>query len=68
MTKPFKQHSTPRDPLFTPVQLSGKNKTGQKIATPGYSAELAAPSAPKAEQKYNSPTTAGLKPVPPATK
>lgn len=69
MTKPAPQHRTPKDPIFTSVAISGKSKTGQTTpANPSYSAELVKPSAPKSEPRFSSPTTAGLKPVPTATK
>ena len=69
MTKPAPQHRTPRDPIFPSVVISGKNRTGQTTpANPSYSAELVKPSAPKSEPRSSSPTTGGLKPVPPATK
>ncbi len=68
MTKPAKQHSTPREPLFAPVPLDGKAQTGQKTAHPAeiYSAELVKPAAPKSAPGYSTPGTSGITPVPPA--
>jgi len=40
------QHTTPREPIFPRVKLSGKNPATEKTANPAHTAELVKPSVP----------------------